>query len=160
MAVDRVITAPLAIIKVNGIAVGKMKGIRVNEQIQRGNVQGLGQLVPDEKPALSWSGTVNCDFYNIDFSKSQLPDAIVRSVQTLQQWSDSVLLQEDGVTVDVYRKVKQSGQPGNGIILGQENIYCTIKGLFLDTESFDINEGQVSGRNQSFQYLFPIIFPI
>lgn len=160
MATDRVITAPLAIIRVNGIAIGKMKGIRVNEQIQRGNVQGLGQLVPDEKPALSWSGTVSCDFYNIDFSISQIPDAIIRNVNTLQEWSDSVILQEDGVTLDVYRKVKQLGQPGNGLILGQENLYCTIKGLFLDTESFDINEGQVSGRSQSFQYLYPILFPI
>jgi len=155
-----VITAPLAVIKVNGIAIGKMKGIRVNEQVQRGNVQGLGTLIPDEKPALSWSGTLSCDFYNIDFNISQIPEAIIRNVQTLNDWSNSVLLQEDGVTVDIYRKVKQPGQPGNGLILAQENLYCTIKGLFLDTESFDINEGQVSGRSQSFQYLFPIIFPI
>jgi hypothetical protein len=161
MSTPTVMTAPLAIIKVNGTAIGKMKGIRVNEQIQRGNVQGLGQLIPDEKPALSWTGTVTCDFYNIDFRISQVPDAITRTVGTIQEWSDSVLLQSSGVTLEIYKKVVDSSYtgPGNGLIPGMESPYATIIGLFLDTESFDINEGQVSGRNQSFQYLFPIIFP-
>jgi len=159
MAGERVITAPLAIIKVKGVAIGKMRGIRVNENIQRGNVQGLGQLIPDEKPALSWSGTVSCDFYNIDFVKSQVPEAILRNVSTIQEWSDSVLLQEEGVTLDIFKKIAAPGAPKSGLIPSVETPYATIIGLFLDTENFDINEGQVSGRNQSFQYLNPIIFP-
>lgn len=156
---DRVITAPLAIVRVRGVAIGKMRGIRVNENLQRGTVQGLGELIPSELPALSWRGTLNCDFYNIDFSKSQIPNAIVRNVQTLKQWSDSVLLQEEGVTVELYRKEKAPGQPTFGLIQGIETPYAIVRGLFLDSESFDITEGSVSGRNQSFQYLFPIIFP-
>jgi len=159
MAADKVITAPLAIVKVGGVVIGKMRGIRVNENIQRGNVQGLGQLIPDEKPALSWAGTVSCDFYNIDFLKSQVPNAIIRKVQTIQQWQDSVLLQEEGVTLDLFKKIAAVGAPAFGLIPSAEQLYAQIKGLFLDTENFDINEGQVSGRNQSFQYLFPIIFP-
>lgn len=157
---NRVITAPLAIIMVDGKAIGKMRGIRVNENIQRGNVQGLGTLIPDEKPALSWSGTVSCDFYNIDFRESQIPNAIVRTVQTIQEWEDSVVLQATGVTLNIYKKIAQPGQPTFGIILSEIEPYVVIRGLFLDTENFDINEGQVSGRNQSFQYLTPIIFPL
>jgi hypothetical protein len=159
MASNRVITAPLAIIKVNGEAVGKMRGLRVNENIQRGRVQGLGELTPQELPALSWAGTVTCDFFNIDFNLSSIPGAIARSAQTIQEFIDSLLLQEDGVQLNVYKKVKAAGAPSSGIIPSEEQIYCTINGLFLDTESFDINEGQVSGRNQSFTYLYPIIFP-
>lgn len=159
MAQDKVITAPLAIIKVNGKAIGKMRGIRINESIQRGNVQGLGQLIPDEKPALSWSGTVTCDFYNISFEKSQVPEAIVRGVQTLNEWVDSVLLQESGVTLDIYRKEAAPNAPTSGIIPSVEKPYAQIRGMLLDAESFDINEGQISGRNQSFQYLNPITFP-
>jgi len=159
MAKELVITAPLAIIEVDSVVIGKMRGIRVNENIQRGNVQGLGQLVPDEKPALSWSGTVSCDFYNIDFRKSQVPNAIIRTVQTIQEWQDSVMLQEEGVTLKIFKRIAQPNQPTFGLIASENKTYAIIKGLFLDTENFDINEGQVSGRNQSFQYLFPIIFP-
>lgn len=158
MANNKVITAALAIIKVNGEAIGKMRGIRVNENIQRGRIQGLGEFTPQELPALSWSGTVNCDFFNIDFNISSIPGAVVRNAQSLQQWIDSILLQEDGVTIDIYKKVAASGAPGSGIIPSEEQVYASIKGLFLDTEAFDINEGQVSGRNQSFAYMYPITF--
>jgi len=159
MAAKPVLTAPLALIKVDSIVIGKLRGIRVNENIQRGNVQGLGKLIPDEKPALSWAGTVSCDFYNITFDESQIPNAIIRKVQNIQQWEDSVLLQEEGVTLDIFKKIKVVGAPPFGIIPATEEPYAQIRGLFLDTENFDINEGQVSGRNQSFQYLFPIISP-
>lgn len=155
-----VLTAPLAIIKVKGVPIGKMKTIRVNESIQRGRVQGIGELTPSELPPLSWAGTVACDFYNIDFNISQIPEAITRGVQTLKQFVDSVILQEDGVTIDIYKKVKVAGQPNIGIIQGTEKPYATIAGLFLDSENFNISEGSVSDRNQSFQYLFPITYPI
>lgn len=154
-----VLTAPLAIIKVNGIAIGKMRNIRVNESLQRGRVQGIGELTPSELPALSWSGTLSCDFYNIDFKISQIPQAIIREVQTLKEWVDSVVLQEDGVTVDIFRTIAVPGSPKIGKIAGTLVPYATIAGLFLDTENFDIAEGQVSGRNQNFQYLYPITYP-
>lgn len=157
---DRVLTAPLAVIKVQGIAVGKMKNIRLNENVQRGRVSGLGQLTPDELPALSWTGTLTCDFYNIDFVKSQIPDGIKRNAQTLQEWVDNILLSEDGVQVDIFKKVKDIVDPNTNLIKGKLVPYCTVKGLFLDTEGFDISEGQISGRNQSFQYLFPVLFPL
>jgi len=159
MSNPKVITGAIAIIKVNGQAIGKMKGIRVNENITRGEVRGIGELIAQEVPPLSWTGTLTCDFYNIDFNISQIPNAIWRSAQTLQQFINSLLLQEDGVQVDIYKKVPVAGSPGYGLIETEEQAYCTVRGLFLDTESFDINEGQISGRNQSFRYIYPIVFP-
>ncbi len=152
---DRVITAPLAIIKVNGSAIGKMKGIRVNEQLQRGEVYGLGSLIPEELPPLKWMGTLSCDFYNIDFRKSQIPGAIRRDVQTLTEWANNLLLQEDGVTVNIFT-FKKSGVNARGLNEGDLQLYASIQGCFIDAENFDVNEGQVSGRNQSFKYLNPI----
>lgn len=158
MANDKVITGAIAIVKVNGVAVGKMKGIRVNENVTRGDVRGIGQLTPLERPALSWSGTLSCDFYNIDLKMSQLPQGIFRSVQTLQEFVNSLVLQEEGISVDIYRKVPTGGQTAP-LILSEETPYCTVRGVLLDAESFDINEGQISGHNQSFSYIYPIIFP-
>ena len=154
---NRVITAPIAIIKSQGVAIGKMRGLRVNETIRRGKVFGLGQLTPDELPALEWTGTLNADFYNIEFSISQIPNAIRRTVNTLQEWVDHVLLQENGVQLDIFKKVKDVVD-ASGLIKGKLEPYATIQGLFLDSENFDISEGQVSGRNQSFTYIFPITY--
>lgn len=154
---QKVLTAPLAVIKVGGIPVGKMKSIRVTETIRRGRVSGIGQLTPDELPALEWTGSLNCSFYNIDFSTSQIPKSILRKMSTLQEWIDTVLLQEDGVQIDIFKKVKDTVGP-TGIIKGKLEVYATIKGVFMDREAFDISEGQISGRDQDFTYLYPILF--
>jgi hypothetical protein len=161
MALERVITAPIAIIKVQGVAVGKMKNIRIQETIRRGRVSGLGQLTPAELPALEWSGTLSCGFYNISFDKSQLPKAIVRKVNTLDEFIDTVLLQENGIQVDIMRKVAASPpDPNTGIIPSELEIFASVKSCFLTREGFDIQEGQISGKDTDFDYLTPIIFPL
>jgi len=134
-----------------------MKNIRVTETIRRGRVSGIGQLTPDELPALEWSGTLSCSFYNIDFSKSQIPNSILRNMATLQDWVDTVLLQENGVQIDIFKKVKDTTGP-TGIISSKLEVYATIKGIFMDREAFDIAEGQISGRDQDFTYIYPILF--
>lgn len=159
----RVLTAPLAVIMVGTTAIGKMRSIRVNEQIQRGRVIGLGSLTPTEAPATGWSGSVTCDFYNIDFRESQLPGAIFRKDTTPEAWLEAVCLQLKGVTLNIYQRTAlDASQPqtasGTVGVKGGLYLYATIEDLLLDAEGFDISEGAVSGRNQSFQYLTPILF--
>ena len=50
----RVMTAPLAIIQINSVTVGKMKNVRITENIRRGRVAGVRQLNPSDLPAYSW----------------------------------------------------------------------------------------------------------
>lgn len=64
--------APLALIKFNGIVVGKMRDITLTESINRGTVRGIGALTPDDLPALAWDGSLNCGMYLIDFSRLSL----------------------------------------------------------------------------------------
>jgi hypothetical protein len=157
----KVITAPLAIIKVQGVAVGKMKSIRIQETIRRGRVSGLGALTPDELPALEWSGTLSCGFYNITFDKSQLPKAIVRTVNTIDEFVDTVLLQEEGIQVDIMRKARASApDPNTGIIPSKLEMFASVKGCHLTREGFDIQEGQISGKDADFDYKTPIIFAL
>jgi len=157
----KVLTAPLAIIKVGGKAVGKMKNLRITETMRRGRVAGIGQLTPDELPALEWSGSLSCSFYNIDFNKSQLPGAILRKVNTVQEFVDNVLLQEEGVQLDIMRK-KAAGpaNPTSGIIPTDLEVFASVKGAFLTREGFDISEGQISGKDADFEYTTPILFPV
>ena len=64
----RVMTAPLAIIQINSVTVGKMKNVRITENIRRGRVAGVGQLNPSELPALEWQGQMSCSSYTINFN--------------------------------------------------------------------------------------------
>lgn len=159
MAEVKTMTAPLAIVKVGGVPIGKMKNIRVTETLRRGKVLGLGALTPSELPALEWDGTMNCGFYLVNFSKQVIQGAWPRAVQTVNEFVDTVLLQEEGVQVDILRKVKDFTQT-NGVIVPKYEIFATIVGAFATREGFDITESQISGRDMDFQYLQPILFPM
>ena len=154
-------TAPLAIIKVNGKPIGKMRTIRATETIRRGRVSGLGEMTPQELAALEWNGTVNCSFYSINLLETGIPDAQNRKTGDAQAWIDTILLQEDGVTVDIYKKVLDGVvDPTTGIAKHKLELFASIIGCFIDRESFDISEGQISGQDQDFTYSEPILFSI
>jgi hypothetical protein len=155
---DKVLTAPLAIIKVAGKPIGKMKNIRVSESFQRQKVVGIGQLFADESATTSWQGTLSCSFFNINFKISQIPNAIRRDVQTIEDFTNYLIFQEVGVQVDIMRKVK-TGFDAKGIPIVKLEIYASIPNLFLNRENFDISDGQISGRDAEFEYLSPITFP-
>jgi len=171
MANNRVLTAPLALIRVNGITIGKMRSIRCTESIRRGRVVGLGQLVVDELPALEWNGTLSAEFMTIDLKKSMIPGAINRIAKTVEEWTNNVLLQEDGVQIDIMKRVKDPQQPDNLFpnvspdpnfiqrnITGTFEVFASIKGNFLTREGFNISEGSISSRDVEFEYTTPIIY--
>lgn len=154
---EKVLTAPLAIIKVAGITVGKMKNIRVTETFRRGRVSGLGELTPCEVPALEWNGTLTCEFYEIRFETTGIPTVIHRIASSLQAFVDDVLLQEDGVDIVIFKKVKDFVGT-DGLIVSQLQEHATVTGAFMDREGIDIAEGQISGHNQDFTYIEPILY--
>ncbi len=167
---EKSITAPLALIKFNGIVIGKMKNIRLTESIGRGTIRGLGRLTPSEVPATTWDGTMNCGMYLIDFSKAMnfIENAdpvngapvLQRRVSTPEEFIDTVLLEEEGVTVDIMRKTKVSQDPSTGIITSGQEIFASIKGCFITREGMDISEAQIGGRDADFVYITPVIFPV
>lgn len=158
MANQRTMTAPLAIIKVNGIPVGKMKNIRITETFRRGRVMGLGRLNAEEIPALEWEGTLNCGFYLVDFKNHPIDKAIIRAVNNLDEFIDTVLLEENGVQLDILRKKTLSQNATTGIITPQLEVFATISGAFLTRQGFDISEGQISGMDSDFEYTNPILY--
>jgi hypothetical protein len=158
-----VLTAPLALIRVqtpNGLfTIGKMKNIRVNESIQRGKVMGIGVLTPDELPALAWDGTLSCSFYLVEFKKQAIEGALQRTVQSLEEFVDTVILNEVGVQVDLLRKVAAGPpDPITGIIQSTLQEFASITGVFITRESFDVTENAISGRDSEFQYLKPVMY--
>ena len=144
---NRVMTAPLAIIKQGSTVIGKMKNVRITETIRRGRVSGLGELTPQELPALEWNGTLNCQFYLIDFRATGVPNANPRTVNSsAQEYIDNILLDEDGVDITIFKK-EDAGttDPTTGLINSTLTEFATIQAAFIDREGFDITEGQFSG---------------
>lgn len=158
----KTMTAPLGIIKVNGKSVGKMRNIRITENIQRGSVRGIGELNASEIPALAWTGTMSCGFYAITFNNQDelIKNAMLRNVNSIQEFIDTVLLQENGIQVDIMKKVKDYRDASTGIIYPKLELFASIRAAFVTREGFDISEGQISGKDVDFEYLTPILFPV
>lgn len=154
-------TAPLAIIQINSVTVGKMKNVRVTEQIRRGRVTGLGTLTPSELPALEWSGSLTCSSYTINFNllANVAKKGTFRNANSLEEWANAILLQEDGLEISILRKVKDSQiDTETGLVSAKYETFAKVAGAFAIREGFDIQEGQISGRDTEFEYLRPILF--
>ena len=154
----KVLTAPLALIKIGGVTVGKIKNIRVQEQYQRGNVMGIGALISQEKPILGIQCSFSCSSYVVSIKKLGTIDNpfVTRGATTIDQFVNTVLTQDNGV--DIYIMKKGAKTITNGIVTeaSEENLFV-IKNAFLTSQSFDIQEGQISGSDMSGEYLEPIL---
>ena len=157
----RVITAPLAIIQINSVTVGKMKNVRITENIRRGRVAGVGQLNPSELPALEWQGQMSCSSYTINFNllANKLKKGTFRNAGSHESWANAILLQEDGLEIALLRKVKDGEiDADTGLVATKYENFAKVNGAFATREGFDLQEGQISGRDTDFEYLEPILY--
>jgi hypothetical protein len=156
---NKVMSAPLAIIKSNGVAIGKMRNVRCSESTPYQMVKGIGKIRGGEPVLTDWKGTLNCGAFTMDLRQSIIPGAIPRVAQTPQQWEDAMILKDQGVQLVILRKVLKTQLP-SGLVTVEYVPFVTIDNLFATREDWDITEGQVSGRNADFEYTDPILFPI
>lgn len=158
---QKVMTAPLAIIQINSVTVGKMKNVRITENIRRGRVAGVGQLNPSELPALEWQGQMSCSSYTINFNllANKLKKGTFRNAGSLESWANAILLQEDGLEIALLRKVKDGEiDAETGLVATKYDNFAKVNGAFATREGFDLQEGQISGRDTDFEYLEPILY--
>lgn len=155
---DRVMHGALAIVRKNGTVVGRMRNVRWSESLQDQEVRGLGTIIVQEAPVVAHNGTLSADFYEIDFKRTGIPGAIRRDVQTNQQFEDQILLR-DGLQLDIFKKEEDAVDPNTGLKSAKATPYAIIRNLFLNQDGADITEGAISGHNQQFRFLDPVIYP-
>lgn len=169
MAKDQAFSGALAIIKVNAVVVGLMRNVRINESFRRVPIRGLGSILPIEAPVTEWSGALSCSFWEIDYTKAGIAGAVKRDVgvgnaastagTTLQpSFEDNISLSPDGVTVEIFKKVTDAVDATTGLITPNAVPYATIGRCLIESDNVSVDEGNVSGRDQAFQYLDPVIF--
>jgi len=171
-AIDlKTFTGALGIIKINGVPVGKCRDLRISENFQRVPVsKGIGSIYKDEICVIGFMGSVTMDFIEISFGKSGVTDALKRALFTASSlasqvatgnfasnFEDQLLLDDVGVALDVYKKISDVQYSGQGLIIPDAGIYCSISKLFIEGDSVNISDGGVTGRNQTFQYLDPLV---
>jgi len=155
---NQVLTGALALIKSNGIVIGRTKSIQFSEEITRGQVVGLGELLRQEVPALGHRGTGSISSYAIDYETDGLPENFARKVESVQEFVDSLILNEEGVQLVIFKKVADFIDPTTKIVRSTPKVYATINKVFLNRKGMNINESQIAGVDQSFDFLEPIIF--
>ena len=161
MSNERVFTAPLAVIQINSVTVGKMKNVRITENIRRGRVSGLGRLNPEELPALEWTGSLTCSSYSINYNllANKMKLGTFRNAGTIEEWANAILMQEDGLEIAILRKVKDGEiDLETGLVSTKYETFAKVSGAFATREGFDVQEGQISGRDTEFEYTNPILY--
>ena len=154
-------SAPLAIIQIDGVTVGKMKRVQITETLRRAKVTGIGRLNPEEIPPVEWSGSMSCSSYSINFNllANKIKKGAFRNAPTVEAWANAHLLQENGLEITVLRKVKDGNiDPETGLVSVKYETFAKVTGAFVTKEGFDVQEGQLSGRVADFEYTDPILF--
>lgn len=165
---DNVITGAIALIKVGGKVIGKMKSVRYQENIRRLRVGGLGTIMPLEQPIIEWDATLSCDFMTIDLKQSTIPGAIERNFdvsksQVLlgkESFEDNLVLEccKTPIQVDIFKKVCDVIDD-RGKVKPKLQPIAIIPNVLIENNSFDISEGAISSTQQSFKVQDPIIVP-
>ena len=155
---QQTLTAPKAVIKINGYASGFMRNVRCTENVQRGEVKGISNLTLQEVPATGYTCQLTADFFFISLKRPEV-QAMVNRAGSVAEFINTLILGEQPCQVHLYKKVKLS--EANGVVTSVNNegeTIAVITDFFPDSQSWDITEGQVSGTNITGRYLTPVIF--
>lgn len=167
MSTPKVYTGAIALVKVAGQVIGKMRSVRVQESFRRMPVRGLGTILPSEQAVTEWDGTVSCDFIFVNLKRSGIKGALRRDLSNVASqvllgnpsFEDQLVLDQDGVQIDLFKKVAD-------VILADGTINPTAKPIaivqkcFIDSDNLDVSDGGLAGKSQSFKYLLPVQEPL
>ena len=162
----KVLTGAIALIRVDGQVIGKMKSVRAQENMRRVPVRGIGTILPSEQPVTEWEGTLSCEFMSVDFKNGGITNAIRRIFPNIasqvlngqESFEDQLILDSEGVQVDIFKKITDVINPVTGFIKPKLTPYAIIRKCLIESDSFDISEGAIAGHSQSFKYLLPATY--
>ena len=142
-----------------------MKSVRVTENVRRVEVVGIGTVLPSEAPVVGWAGSVSCSAMTMQFTKGVIPNGIRRKFTNVASqalagnpsFEDNLVLDADGIDLEVYEKVTDVVDPVTGNIKPKIVPHVIVRKVLIESDSLDISEGSLSGNDQSFKYLLPVI---
>lgn len=153
-----VFSAPRAYIKIDNQVAGYVRNLQFSENIQRANVQGLGNLLLQEVPAVSYQCTFTVDQFFIDF-KQPVMESMMHRLGSVQAIVDTLVLGELGFAIAIYQKTIQTQDSTTKMVTQVDPTGQTIIQLnpcFVNNQSFSLAEAGIAGYNITGIYLNPI----
>ena len=152
-------SAPLAAIEIGGVRVGLIKNLNFTENIQRGEIQGLGSLNLQEVPPVAIRCTFTADSYLINLKKFGTVRDPFWPVNATDAKSliNTLLLGEKPVSIHIYRKTAGNVDQTTGIVISEGSFerIAVVQDCYLDSKTWNISEQTVGGKNISGRYLTP-----
>ena len=155
---DKVYSAPKAFIKIENQIAGYVRNLTFSENIQRVNVQGLGNLTLQEVPAVAMQGQFTVDQFFLDF-KQPVVEAMMHRLGSIQAIIDTLVLGELGFSLTMYAKTIVTQDGTTKMVTESDPTGETIAQLgpcFVNTQQFSITENGVAGFNVSGLYINPV----
>lgn len=153
-----VLSAPRAFIKINNQIAGFVRNLTFSENVNRVNVQGLGNLVLQEVPAVGLQCQWTVDQFFIDFKKPEI-EAMIKRLGSVKEVIDTLVFGDLGFSIAIYTKTVTSRNETTGIVTGVDPTGATtmlLNPCFVTTQNFSLAEGGIAGYNVSGYYLNPI----
>ena len=157
---QKVFTSPMCTFSVNGTVIAHVQNMTFSENIVRANVKGCGDLIYQEFPSLSIICSGSFSYNSVNFRTDGIPDALKRKVGSLQQFVDTLILGEEPITINIFRRKEESKDAKTGLVTcGLEN-FATIKDFYLENDTWSISNESIATKTQSFRYSTPIIYTL
>ena len=158
MANITVVTGANAVVRVNGNQVALMRNVSVTETFTRERVVGLGHILPSEYPITAWEGRLQAGLFLVTVRDSPFVTNVRRDVQNRTQFEDYMIIGEDDIQIDIFKKVSEQ-RDANGLPVIVPEILLSVRGARMDNESFSINDGQVADKGRKFHLHRTLIVP-
>lgn len=153
-----VFSAPQAYIKIDNQIAGFVRNIQATENVQRANVQGLGNLTLQEVPAVGYQCNFTVDQFFISF-KQPVVEGMIHRLGSVKAILDTLVLGELGFAIAIYRKLISSKDETTGLVTATDptgETICQLNPCFVNGQTFSLAEGGVAGYNVNGIYLSPI----
>lgn len=151
-------TAPKAFITIEGQPAGYIRTISFTENIQRQPVRGLGNLYPQDLPAVSASNTFNVDMLFIDFRRP-IMQKLINRLGGKEALLNTLSLGEIPITICIYRKDIQTKDPLTRLVTSIINAgpeIAALRDCYINSQSFTLTEGGIASTGVSGEYLTPV----
>lgn len=153
-----VFSAPQAYIKIDNQIAGFVRNIQATENVQRANVQGLGNLILQEVPAVGYQCNFTVDQFFLSF-KLPVVEGMIHRLGSVKAILDTLVLGELGFAIAIYRKMISSKDETTGLVTATDptgETICQLNPCFVNGQTFSLAEGGVAGYNVNGIYLNPI----
>ena len=154
----KVYSAARAFIKIDNKIAGYVRSVTFAENVNRVNVQGLGNVKIQEAPVVSLNNTWTVDQFFIDFQQPVM-QAMMNRKGSVQAILDTLVLGELGFQIAMYSKTIVSRDDASKLITQADptgQTICQLGPCYPTTQQFSLSDQGIAGWNVSGIYIDPI----